>query len=546
MAVHRRKIIHYIILIVFFCIGFMLGAGNIAFPNIWVNSPYQLTYLSGILSLGFIFSITFIVAQSLLREQDSGFDALLHSTPVRKLQYCSARILPIALIGIITLFLATAGIFLGNIFSNLPADKKGTFHLVNYLWPYLVIGIPNILLITSLLTAVAWTTKKRLWIYLAGLFIYIIYMVAAIFSNSPLLAGAAPASDSQASISAIMDPLGMAAFFDQSRYWNAIEKNSRLVTLSGNMLINRLTWLFIAAILLIVSYVRYKFFAQTKRTKETKPAARPIIKIVVNKISTRAGSLKHSIQSLLSFARLDSISILKSIPFIGAIVIFLGLLGIEFYNAIQGDPRVGNSYATSALLSSTIMEVLPFFALVLLLFYSSELIWKSRSSRFDSIESSTPVSKNAIIKSRILSLAGIPVFFTALSIAVAIAIQLLNKTVIEFDIYCSLFYYVTWPLVLTIVLIIFLQTLIPGKYAGLLLASAVVLLFVSRTGQLIGISHPLLRYANAFARPYYDMNGFGNYSTAFHWQMLMWTSLAIVIMSLTGKPAAFSGKRKYL
>jgi hypothetical protein len=59
-----RKPLVYLSAAVFFAAGLLLGKSEGAgFPNIHFNSPYQISYLVGILSLGTIFSSTLVVAE---------------------------------------------------------------------------------------------------------------------------------------------------------------------------------------------------------------------------------------------------------------------------------------------------------------------------------------------------------------------------------------------------------------------------------------------------------------------------------------------------
>src|SRR5690606_20434945 len=113
-------------------------------------------------------------------------------------------------------------------------ENWGVFRLNYYFNSFLIIVLPNIFLCTTIICSTAWLSKNKMLVYLSGLFIYVLYMVGSIFSNSPLLAGASPVSDRLMSISAKLDPFGMAAFYEQTRYWTAIEKNTVVLGLSGN------------------------------------------------------------------------------------------------------------------------------------------------------------------------------------------------------------------------------------------------------------------------------------------------------------------------
>ncbi|HMJ47746.1 MAG TPA: M1 family aminopeptidase, partial [Ferruginibacter sp.] len=145
-------------------------------------------------------------------------------------------------------------------------------------------------------------------------------------------------------------------------------------------------------------------------------------------------------------------------------------------------------------------------------------------------ENSTPVNQGAVFISKLLSISSIPVIFISVSILIAMLVQLTNGTAIEAGIYLSLYYYTGYPLILTVLLVLVLQSIIPSKYGGLLIACIVISITSSGIGKMIGVTHPLLRYANSFSKPYNDLNGFGNYSTAFHWQMLLWTCAAICMV----------------
>ncbi len=184
---HRRKPSFYFILLAFLIIGYLIGlSGGILFPNVYGNAPYTLTYLVSILSLLCIFSVTLMVAQSALRERETKFDALIYATPVQKFPYLFSRVTILTIISVISFSLSIAGLFIGQYSGGLPDDKTGPYKLLFYLYPLLLIAIPNILLCVAILYSTAWATKNKLIIYIAGLCIYIFYLVGSIFSNLSL------------------------------------------------------------------------------------------------------------------------------------------------------------------------------------------------------------------------------------------------------------------------------------------------------------------------------------------------------------------------
>lgn len=535
---HTRKPLFYITVIAFAVIGFLVGNSNgISFPNVYKNSPYQVSYLVGILSLAAIFSITLSVAQSFLRESETRFDAIIYATPVSKFTYLLSRVSSIAFIAIVSFSMAVVGMYVGHVLSWSPEFKTGTYSFITYAWPLLVFAIPNIILCIAVLCGTAWLTRSKLTVYVAGLLIYVLYIIASIFANSPLIAGATPSTPEEMSLFAKLDPLGMAAFFEQTKYWTALERNTHHLVLNGNFLLNRVIWLGVAAVILVISYVRFSFRsvnnrpAKKERTTKIKLTAGEY-HVVKPQIHTR----KHNLSSLISFFKIDALSIFKGIPFILIMILWTALLGIEISSAVKGDPRLGQEYATTGLMISVIMDTIPLFALLVILFYSSEIIWRSRSVNFYGIESTAPVNPTVVFLSRLLSLAIIPLFLVGYSCLIGIFFQIINGFVgIDIGLYFSLFYFIGLPLLLCIVLVTAIQTLIRNKYAGLTIASIVVLLTTANPGRMVGIRHPLVRYADMLTIDYSGMNGFGAYTTAFNWQMLYWTALAVCIVIVSGK-----------
>jgi len=63
-----------------------------------------------------------------------------------------------------------------------------------------------------------------------------LYIIASIFGNSPLIAGSQTSAPEAMSLFAKLDPLGMAAFFEQTKYWTAQQRNTLQLSLSGNFL----------------------------------------------------------------------------------------------------------------------------------------------------------------------------------------------------------------------------------------------------------------------------------------------------------------------
>ncbi len=548
-----RQPLVYLGMVLFFFAGFLGGStSGFTFPNVYKNSPYEIAYLTGILSLAGIFFTTLVIAQSSLRENDTRFDTVLFATPVPKNVYLPVRFISMLLVCVFPLAFATAGIFAGNSFAGLPADKFGEYKLMHYLYPFLVLAFPNILLTTSVITGTAILTKNKLLVYVTGLFIYILYIIGSVFSNSPLIAGSAPVPPEQMALFAKLDPFGMAAFFEQTRYWTAFQRNHELLALSGNFLFNRLLWLAISSLLIAIAYHKFSFSIQKNQGKTKKEKAIKKTKIHFTGIPLiQTSSARYSIQSIFSLVKIYLVTIFKGIPFLLILVIWTCLLLVEFSNTLSGDPRSGQNFARTGLMIYPIMQNLPQFSMIVLLFYSSEVIWKSRTYHFDQIENSTPVPQAVLLFGKLALLTVIPFLLIIYSIVAAIIFQCLQGFPhIEMNLYASLFYYTGYPLVLSAVIIFAIQYILRNKYIGLALAAIFIILFNSRISDIIGMTSPLLRLSNAFSMFYGDMNGFGSYTMLFHFKMIFGTSLCVllilIISIVKNKTTGIALSKKYL
>jgi len=533
---NTRNWTFYASFILFLIFGFFVSAfANFSFSGAYKNSPYVLTYAIGLISLTIIFSITIQVAQSFLKEYETKFDPIIFTTPISKFNYLASKFITAFAIAALSFLMFILGMLFGHQMSWLSKDEIGSFELINYFWPYLIIVLPNIFLCLSILTALAWTTRSKLMIYVGGFLIYILYIAGSLFSNSPIFANASPSSATQMSFAAKIDPFGLAAFLEQTRYWTSIEKNNNLLLFTGNFLFNRILWLGISLLLVFISYKVFSFRkSKTKKSKSKKVEFGSISFSPEAPKQIEFRSFKHNIAVLQSNIKMDIFLIVKGIPFILILLLFSGLLLIEISDEIDGGIRLAENITNTALMISTIMDRLPFILILIILFYSSELVNRSENSKFDMLENTTPYSQIMVFIAKLLSLFSIALIIIGVSILIGCSFQIINANApIEFGLYFSMLYYLGLPILLISILVVFIQTLIKNKYLGLSVATLTVVLISSPIGDQLGISHPLLRFGDAFKREYFDLNSFGKYTFPFHISMLYNTGLALILIIIT-------------
>jgi ABC-2 type transport system permease protein len=535
---NTRSLLFYAPFLVYLVFGFMLGCVvNSTFPGLYRNSPYMIAYFIGLFSLNTVFSTTVFVAQSFLRENESKFDSIIYATPVTKMNYLGSRFLMAFLINSFSYGMFALGLIVGHLMPWLPKEDLQPFSLFNYVWPFITVALPNILLCTAILTSLAWLTKNKLMIYVGGIFVFIFYTVCSIFSNSPVFAGASPASAESMALVAKLDPFGLAAFFEQTRYWTAFQKNSQLLMLNGNFVFNRLLWMGISLVLIGVSYRFFSFrkMNMKKVRKPKKSAKEVIVEQFTRNQNTEFQTVKHNLEVLKSFLKIDITLIVKGIPFFVLVILLGALLGIEIKDEINGGIRMAESITTTGLMISTIMDRLPMLLILIMLFYSSELLWRSESARFVMMENVTPYNQSIVFISKLISLWMVPFLLLILSILIGLGFQIVKGNApIEWDLYLSLFYFIGLPMLLAAILILTIQTLIKNKYVGLTIATVTALLFCTGVGNMLDINHPLLRFADTLKIKYFDLNGFGKYSLSFAVKIFYNIGFALILLVLSG------------
>ncbi|MFZ6014044.1 MAG: M1 family aminopeptidase [Bacteroidota bacterium] len=535
---YNKNWMFYLLFLAFFGLGFLASAGaNFPTPNIYRNSPYALTFTISILSLATIFSTTLLAAQSLLRDKEAKFDSILYATPLKKADLLASRFLMLFMVVSISFATTIAGLMLGHQMPWLDPHTLGPFRAWHYLQPFIVFVLPNTLLCVALLCALAWTTQNKLMMYIGGLLIYVLYVLGSIFSNSPIMASALPSSPESIILASRLDPFGLASLFEQTQHWSAWKRNTEPVQLQGNFLINRILWTSISVAIIALAYWRFKFTVHDRNIRKQKATKKNnhAPAMVYKPIQPEPNSNKHHWQTLISFVRLDVTSVVKGIPLILILILWSFLLGLELYDAIDAGIRIPAYYASTGLIVNTILGVMPFFTLLVLLFYSNEILWRSPSARMQELENSAPLHQSMVFCAKLASLSVITVSLITYSIFIGIAYQFIFRyPFVEWGLYLSLFYVLGVPLVLCTVVMLSIQVIVNNKYVGLTLAVMVILATTTMLGGMLGIRHPLFRFAAPIADIYGDMNGFDSYLQAFHWRMLYGMSGVVLIGTVAG------------
>lgn len=536
LSLYFKRAWIYFVLLAFPGMGFVGGSSFSAFTteNTFRNSPFAITYILGYLSLFCIFTASILASQVLFREQEHHFSTVLYATPLKKINFFLSKFLIVFGITVFTMLLMVIGFATGQQMSRFDASELGPFNIWYYLQPFLLLIIPNAFFCAAVVCSIGLLTKNKLLVYVSGLFIFIAYQVTLIFSGSPLIAGGMPPTEESMLMAARFDPFGLSAFLHQTLQWSAIQRNTTVTALVGIMLFNRAFYITLSFTLLIVSY-RLFSFSVDGRSQKLKGKPQRLTSIAPYKaVMPYPFSIGHYIKSFLSIIRIDLTFVLKSIPFLLILIGIVFFVAMEMYGEIEQGIRIPENYVSTDLMVNTILETFPVLCSLVILFYSNELIWRSRTSNFHLIENTTPVSLSVQFFARWFSMAGIiALLLTGVAITGIIFQIVYQYPHIEWVTYITIGYLVGLPLLLSSGIIIAIQQLIHNRYAGFVAATIFVLLTTTGIGSALHIRHPLLRIGAAFGGEYSAMNGFGAYIHAFSYKMLFGICIVLIIMIIS-------------
>lgn len=510
-----------LLLIAFLTAGTSVRIGG-PIGNAFLNAPSVIAHQMGVLSMISLLLVTALVAGAVLRDSDSGIADLLYATPMRKRDYLGGRFLAGFCACAVIFVLVTLAMAGGSLMPYVDPERLGPFLATPYLWSLAVLVLPNLLFVAALLMLLAATTRSLVMVYVGVLAFLTLWAAAG------LLGGAS----SPAAV--LLDPFGLRALAQATRYYTSAERNARLPELGGMLLANRLLWTVLALALLAATVALFKpQRAGAKSGRAARGARQATTEAIAPPLAPRRDAVRTGGASdwarCWSMLCLDTRSILRSTPFL--IMLLLGLVNFVV-NVFAGGVRFDSRpYPLTYLMLEELAGGLNIVLPLVLLFFSGELVHKDRQSRMDGLVGALPVPAWAPMLARVGALFAIVACFVLAGVPVAIALQLIKGgAAIEPLLYLQGTLIDAVPYALMAMALLAAHTAVRNKYLGHLLGLACIcsapLLWA------LGIDDRLLRFASLPTLQYSDLNGFGHYLAGYGWFAVYWLAFAALLLAL--------------
>jgi hypothetical protein len=510
-----RAISTYVYLLLFgglACLIMAAGAGGIAGASVnfggggkvMVNSPYAVANLTMLLSLFGLLVISAVMGRAAQQDFEHRIDPLIFTTRTGKTAYLGGRFLAAA----ITLSCVFAGIglglWIGTLMPGLDRARLGPNHWASYLDPYLLLVIPNVIILGALFFSVAALSRR----------ILPVYMISVLLLAGYLIAGTVSQKIEHRFLASLVDPFGGHAFDYLTEYWTIAEKNTRVPALEGYLLWNRLLWLTIAAALLGFTWWKFRMGHGTQAGRAQREDRAQLR-------ATAAGPLWMHL-TWRQFAET-----VKNIYFVVIVLAGVAFMIVAARNtgSMFGTPTYPVTYQMLEIVGGTFT----IFMLIIITFYSGELVWRERDAGVHEIVDAMPLPGWALFLSKLFALMGVQVLLEAVMMVVGIAIQLAKGyTHVEPGLYLkSLFGLDLWDYWLVCALALAVHTLVNHKYLGHLVMVIYYLanVFMSE----LGFERHLYNFSSHPDFTYSDMNGFGHFLKPVLWYQAYWSAAAVLL-----------------
>jgi ABC-2 type transport system permease protein len=524
-----------------------------------LNGPYSTTILYIFFMLFGTIIVAAIFGTSALRDFQRDTLQLVFTKPITKFAYLGGRWAG----SFVTCVIAFSGMVIGEAAGTLAPWADHTRIAGGHAWwywqPFLFIVVIQIFFLGSLFFMVAALSRKIFVVYLQGVAVFMMYLIAtAIFSTTRSL---------EHFWSGIFDPVGLQLGDVLSRYWTVAEKNTLLFSWSphvsqGVFLYNRLLWLTVGVISLIVAYRLFPMSAETLTAvvqrrraaratqEEAVEAQEPNPSLVATQLPRVQLYFGGSAgwQQFVSLTKVRLANITHEVPF-WALTVLLGVFAL-INGHFAGRVNQANVYPVTFLMVQAVEGNATLFLFIIATLYAGELIWREHDTGFSGIHDALPMRETTDWLSKFITLAMVE----AVLLAVILLCGVIMQTVAgyyHYDLlqYVKELYFITFPAVISFVLLaLFVQTMVSNKFMGhaIVIGLSVMDPILFR----YGIENTLLLPGQTTPYTYSDMNGYGHFVPALVWSLVYWTAifavLAVISIAFTRRGAEDSWRSRVL
>ncbi|RZG13354.1 hypothetical protein EXT47_16950 [Pseudoalteromonas sp. CO342X] len=498
-----------------------IGGGS----NVNVNSPYAILQTVAIMTIFSIFLVVNFVGSAVIRDDQSKFSELILSKPLHLAQYRLGRFFGAYLVTLLVFSMCLVGIWVGSgiggLIGWLDTELIGPNKLSYYLTPLFVIAAPSLFFMASLFALVAQKFRTMIAMYLVAVGLFVTYLVAnSIFSDIEYR-----------TIAAYVDMFGLSAISAQSEYWTIADRNTSVISLVDELLYNRLIWMSVALLSLgALALNTSHYLPQKQKTKSKAKEDGSQASALLNRFDFKA-SVGSSWVHFCTRTTFEVKQVLKSYPFLVLLILAVATLIPALVGSFNwyGTEVWPVTFRMIELIHGSFWQLL----VIVLVYYSAELVWHDRDSRMGDIVDSYPVANWVFWGSKYIALVAVMTLLCVFGSLITISYQLLSGVtqidLAQYIVRLGYLYVLGFAFQTTLAFLI--QVMSPSKYMGM--GIYVVYFIISIVLTNFGFEHNMYHLGETSPVPYSDINGYGHFLSAAHWYNVYWFGFSMMLATLS-------------
>lgn len=514
----------------------LLAFGSVASSNIQLgstdnihkNAPFVIAESCLVFAVIYMFVVVAFVANVIVRDDDTGFGAIVRATPIRKFEYLYGRFAGAFGASALAFLAVPFGLWLGSLAPWVDKETLGPVVLGNYVYAYVVLALPVLFLSSALFFTLTTLTRSMMWTYVGLIALLVLRSVFAAVLSKPGLEH----------VAALWEPFGTSAFGAATRYWTASERNTLTPPIAGDVLWNKVLWLGVGFGALALAHRLFRFESaggsgRRRSSAAVEPAAvgGSLAEPVGGFANPRFGA-RATWAQLWARTQLDAKQVFLSPAYFVLLGLAVLLAGLTMWLSTAIADYGGRIFPVTRVMIQALAGF-DFIALIIAIYYAGELVWRGREQRTQEIIDATPVADWMFVGPKTLAISLVLISTLFVGVVVAIAMQA-TQGYFHFELGKYLLW---WALphsidfVLLAVLAIFVQALSPNKFVGW----AVMAVYLISTLVLadLGFEHHLYQYGSEPGVPLSDMDGQGRDWIGAYWFRLYWSAFALILLVLS-------------
>jgi hypothetical protein len=510
--------IFFIFLFLFSIVAVDFIYSGVDLGQVKMNAPIIIARTMGALTGLTLIIASLIMGVPILRDFEYNIESLMFVNPIKKRDYLLGRFLGSFAVLLFVFSAMIWGNAIGQFMPWRDPEDLVAFNILTNIQPFFTVVIPILFFGAALFFVSGSLSRKLIVVYTQGLFVFVLFMLTRGIKNEFL--------------SAILDPFSLNTLSVMTDSWSPLEINSQLIPLTDVLLYSKLFWIVIGLIILVFGYKRFNYNVVKESTSKRKHTLPNLTESTTShdqalpNMTIKEGFKTQCIQ-LFHHTLFYLKSILKEVSFWAIVICAMVII---FVNSISLGTVYGvDSYPATYFIVEELMEMSIYFFIIVMIFYSGELIWKERGVKLNLIYDALPSSDFINLAGKFL---GLNLIYMILMLSVIIA-GILFQTFsgyYNFDLnhyFISFFGNLLPFLSVFTVISFFIHALVNKKFVAYVLVMIFFIIVVALP--LFGYNHNLYNFGGSNIGIYSQMNGYGHFLKPFLWFKSYWFVFCFIL-----------------